>query len=113
MYRWFYSKIAEDIRFLSATSSIRQEVSLHILTGGSSGDELIPNSELSRNSFLHESVHVWLTGILELASQQTLLSSLNEEKSVSLKLVLCADNLLQIVDHIITTTDTLSKIRQL
>ena len=82
-----------------------------MLTGGSSCDELIPNTELSRDSYLHESVHVWLKGILELAAQQTVLSTLKEEKSVFLKLVLRKENLLQIADHIIVTTNSSSKIR--
>jgi hypothetical protein len=82
-----------------------------VLTGGSFGDELIPNSDLSRNSYLHESVQVWFKGMLELAAQQSLLSALTEEKSVSLKLVLKKENLLQITDHIISTTDASYKIR--
>jgi hypothetical protein len=110
LHRWFYSRIVEDLHSI-ATSPVQHEILVNVLTGGSSSDELIPNAELSRHGYLHESVHVWLKGILELTAQQTVLSTFKEEKCVFLKLVLNKENLSQIVDHIIATTDTSSKIR--
>jgi len=80
-------------------------ISVKILTGGSAGDELVPNTELSRSSFLHEAVNVWLKGMLEPAAQQTVLSTLKDERSASLTLELTKVQIAQIVDHIVTMTD--------
>jgi hypothetical protein len=107
-YRWFYIKVAEDLRFLTK-DAMHHTMTLKILTGGSSADELVPNSELSRNSCLHESVHVWLNGILELAAQKQILSCLKEEKHISLALDVTRQQIEQISDHLIAITDSSSK----
>ena len=106
--RWLHKKIVEDLQF-SAKSDSQQNLCFKILTGGSSGDELIPNSELSRNSCLHESVYVWLRGMLELAAQKLLLSELKEQKHVSLAFVVTKEQIEHIVDHLIGITDSSSK----
>jgi hypothetical protein len=88
---------------------MQQHVSVKVLTGGSSGDELIPNSELSRNSCLHESVFVWLKGILELTAQKNTLSKLNEEKHISLALQISEEQIEHMTDQLIAITDSSSK----
>jgi hypothetical protein len=99
----------EDIRVSSSNDQMQHTMCVKILTGGSSDDELIPNCELSRNSCLHESVSVWLKGILELAAQKLLLSELKEEKHTSLALDMTKEQIERINDHLIAITDSSSK----
>jgi hypothetical protein len=106
--RWFHCKILEDIQSASKIS-VDREITVKILTGGSSNDELIPNSDLSRESYLHSSVSVWLKGMFKCAAQQILLTSLKDEPSVSLTMILSKEHLAQLIDHIITITESLFK----
>jgi hypothetical protein len=99
VFRWLHSGIVDDLQ-TAATGSNQHKISVKILTGGSAGDELIPNTELSRNSCLHEAVNVWLTGMLESAAQQTALSTLRDERATSLTLELTKEQIAQIVDRV-------------
>jgi hypothetical protein len=108
--RWFHSKILEDLQSTS-TISVDREITVKILTGGkgfwrSSSDELIPNSDLSRESYLHSSVSVWLKGMFKCAAQQILLTSLKDEPRVCLTMNLSKEHLAQLIDHIVTITES-------
>lgn len=109
--RWFHCKLLEDLQSAS-NISVDRDITVKILTGGSSNDELIPNSDLSRESYLHSSVSVWLKGMFKCAAQQVLLTSLKDEPSVSLTMSLSKEHLVQLIDHIITITESLFKKQQ-
>lgn len=109
--RWLHSRVVKDLEYF-ATTSTQQTLSVQILTGGSSGDELIPNSDISRNSYLHESVYVWLKGMLQLTAQQRVLSALKNEPSKCLTVELTKEQIVQIADHIVALTDSSTKMRQ-